>query len=110
MLKTHENKTENKTENKIMNEKLRADEKNPRFVIMRIQIKLAMTQNTPYTTLTDRLHAEACARGDLSYLDPATGYVVFTRLKHIERGHCCESGCRHCAYGFVKPKLESARG
>jgi hypothetical protein len=25
-------------------------------------------------------------------------YVVFTELYHLKRGHCCESGCRHCPY------------
>ena len=24
--------------------------------------------------------------------------VVFTALFHIERGHCCGNGCRHCPY------------
>jgi hypothetical protein len=24
--------------------------------------------------------------------------VVFTALSHIQRGHCCGSGCRHCPY------------
>jgi hypothetical protein len=28
------------------------------------------------------------------------GYFVFTELYHYLRGKCCESGCRHCAYGF----------
>lgn len=27
-------------------------------------------------------------------------YVVFTELYLRERGYCCESGCRHCPYGF----------
>ena len=26
-------------------------------------------------------------------------YVVFTAAYHLRRGHCCESGCRHCPYG-----------
>jgi hypothetical protein len=26
-------------------------------------------------------------------------YVVFTERYHLRRGHCCESGCRHCPYG-----------
>lgn len=25
---------------------------------------------------------------------------VFTEYYHLLRGHCCKSGCRHCAYGF----------
>ena len=28
------------------------------------------------------------------------GLLVFTELNHIQRGYCCESNCRHCAYGF----------
>jgi hypothetical protein len=27
-------------------------------------------------------------------------YLVMTELYHIIRGHCCQSGCRHCAFGF----------
>lgn len=30
------------------------------------------------------------------------GFWVFTEQYHILRGHCCKSGCRHCAYGFKK--------
>ena len=29
-------------------------------------------------------------------------YWVFTELYHLLRGYCCESGCRHCVYGFKK--------
>lgn len=28
------------------------------------------------------------------------GLVVFTRAYLLRRGHCCESGCRNCPYGF----------
>jgi hypothetical protein len=45
------------------------------------------------------LHEAACARGEKTYADPETGYTVFTRLAHLERGKCCGSGCRHCPYG-----------
>uniref|UniRef100_A0AAA9SG23 Chromosome 16 C1orf53 homolog n=1 Tax=Bos taurus TaxID=9913 RepID=A0AAA9SG23_BOVIN len=41
------------------------------------------------------LHAAACAAGQLNYVDPATGYVVFTQLAHLQRGQCCGSACRH---------------
>ncbi|HXC04597.1 MAG TPA: DUF5522 domain-containing protein [Bacteroidia bacterium] len=30
------------------------------------------------------------------------GYIVFTEKYHLKRGHCCQSGCRHCPYGFNK--------
>ncbi|QLY27447.1 hypothetical protein HW988_13505 [Bdellovibrio sp. KM01] len=46
----------------------------------------------------DRLHEQACSEGKLFYIDPKTGYQVFTELNHIKRGHCCNSGCRHCPY------------
>jgi Family of unknown function (DUF5522) len=36
-------------------------------------------------------------------------YYVFTEHYLRERGYCCESGCRHCPYGFgpegLKKKL-----
>lgn len=44
------------------------------------------------------LHEAACARGEATYRDPATGYMVFTRLAHLKRGKCCGSACRHCPY------------
>jgi len=30
-------------------------------------------------------------------------YIVFTAEYHLRRGWCCQSGCRHCPYGFEKP-------
>ena len=31
-------------------------------------------------------------------------YVVFTEKYLRDRGYCCESGCRHCPYGFRRDK------
>jgi len=28
------------------------------------------------------------------------GFIVFTEKYHLKRGYCCQSGCRHCPYGF----------
>lgn len=28
------------------------------------------------------------------------GLMVFTELYHIQRGYCCKSNCRNCAYGY----------
>ncbi|XP_021054903.1 uncharacterized protein C1orf53 homolog [Mus pahari] len=55
------------------------------------------------------LHRAACAAGELSYMDPATGYVVLTRLAHLRRGACCGSACRHCPYGQVNVKDPSKK-
>jgi hypothetical protein len=32
------------------------------------------------------------------------GKYVFTRHYLLKRGYCCESGCRHCPYGFKASK------
>jgi hypothetical protein len=31
-------------------------------------------------------------------------FFVFTEKFLRERGYCCESGCRHCPYGFRSDK------
>jgi hypothetical protein len=28
------------------------------------------------------------------------GFLVFTAAFLTKRGYCCQSGCRHCPYGF----------
>ncbi|EAR17075.1 MULTISPECIES: DUF5522 domain-containing protein [Robiginitalea] len=37
------------------------------------------------------------------------GYKVFTARYHLKRGYCCESGCRHCPYGY-DPRTNTQRG
>jgi hypothetical protein len=32
------------------------------------------------------------------------GFMVFTAIYLRKRGYCCQSGCRHCPYGF-NPEL-----
>jgi len=36
--------------------------------------------------------------GEFYYDGP---FIVFTEAYHLRRGYCCQSGCRHCPYGFV---------
>jgi hypothetical protein len=43
-------------------------------------------------------HDRAVAAGEAGYLDPETGYFVFTSIALFERGACCDSGCRHCPW------------
>lgn len=40
--------------------------------------------------------------GEDYYLEGAM--MVFTERFLLRRGFCCESGCRHCPYGFSKDK------
>lgn len=46
----------------------------------------------------DAVHRRACAAEQQSYVDPQSGYHVFTELAHLARRKCCGSGCRHCPY------------
>ncbi len=50
-------------------------------------------------TDTWKLHEDALARGETHYVDPVTGFRVFTSLGLENRGRCCGAGCRHCPYG-----------
>lgn len=43
-------------------------------------------------------HGAACRAGHDTYVDPSTGYQVMTARSLWDRGHCCDSGCRHCPY------------
>lgn len=61
---------------------------------------LMNAQDALYQEYVRKLHAVAVAGGEHSYIDPRTGYMVMTELHHQARGHCCQSGCRHCPYGF----------
>ncbi|KAJ8903507.1 hypothetical protein NDN08_004613 [Rhodosorus marinus] len=58
------------------------------------------------------LHKVCCGEGSATYIDPKTGYTVFSAFAHLARGDCCgvtedlesEKGyarshrCRHCPY------------
>jgi hypothetical protein len=35
------------------------------------------------------------------------GLFVFTAKYLRDRGYCCESGCRHCPWGFNKPEAQA---
>ncbi|NP_001092726.1 uncharacterized protein C1orf53 homolog [Danio rerio] len=58
-------------------------------------------------TITDEdriiheLHQDACKNEKKTYIDPVTGYNVFTEFAHRKRGRCCGSACRHCPYGQI---------
>ncbi|MBU6155045.1 MAG: hypothetical protein KGP28_12140 [Bdellovibrionales bacterium] len=48
--------------------------------------------------MSEDLHLSALLQGKDHYVDPETGYRVFTELYLVRRGECCGSGCRHCPY------------
>lgn len=54
-------------------------------------------------------HARAEARGDATYTDPSTGYVVFTARGLRRQGKCCGNGCRHCPYAHFNVRDAARR-
>jgi diphthamide synthase (EF-2-diphthine--ammonia ligase) len=53
----------------------------------------------------EEAHRVACKNDSNTYIDPSTGYSVFTEEALRKRGKCCGNGCRHCPYGhFNVPK------
>ncbi len=50
------------------------------------------------TSRIEAAHAAAIAAGEPGYIDPETGYFVFTAIALRTNGTCCGSGCRHCPY------------
>jgi len=47
---------------------------------------------------SERLRRLGLEEGD--YYFSEEGYLVFTERYHLKRGFCCQSGCRHCPYGY----------
>ena len=60
--------------------------------------------NSNLTDIED-LHNIAVSKLEQTYIDPATGFTVFTEVAHLKRGKCCGNMCRHCPYGW-----ENVRG
>lgn len=56
-----------------------------------------------------RIHREACEAHKQMYVDPGSGYKVFTEYAHRQRGTCCGSACRHCPFGQVNVKDPSMK-
>lgn len=62
-----------------------------------------MPEQSPKDSPLVARQAPAPEPGDY-YMDGP--YMVFTSAYHLRRGWCCESGCRHCPYGFSKGSAE----
>lgn len=50
------------------------------------------------TQLVERTPTAVSADEPDGYVDPVTGYWVFSRAYHLRRGSCCGNGCRHCPW------------
>ena len=68
----------------------------------RTEIPTAPIARGVLTQDIEDLHAKTCAEGSDGYLDPSTGFFVFSSLSHLRRGKCCGSACRHCPFDWEK--------
>eukprot|EP00802_Teleaulax_amphioxeia_P008743 Tamp_08752.p1 GENE.Tamp_08752~~Tamp_08752.p1 ORF type:complete len:712 (-),score=155.10 Tamp_08752:146-1975(-) len=57
----------------------------------------------------EECHRIAMERGQDTYTDPVTGYLVFTEGAMLRRGTCCGRGCRHCPYAHWAVKIPERR-
>jgi len=46
------------------------------------------------------IHRHAVAKDRDTYIDPASGYSVFSSV-YLKRRPCCGNGCRHCPHGHI---------
>jgi Family of unknown function (DUF5522)/Cysteine-rich CWC len=68
----------------------------PRCLREAIQ-KLASAGAVGHPATNAGLNAQySLVKGEDYYLEGEA--IVFTARYHLRRGHCCESGCRHCPY------------
>jgi len=70
-------------------------------------LKKSQTSKLP-NAVARAMHRYAVLKGKDTYIDPASGYSVFTQL-YLKRRPCCGNGCRHCPYGHKNvPKQKNA--
>jgi len=55
--------------------------------------------------IVEEVHRHACALKLRTYTDPFTEGEVFTRYYLLDRGSCCQQGCRHCPFEEVHINL-----
>ena len=98
---------ENKRASRYLNNRLVKDKINLNGVF----IASFSTVDTPaYYNKILEIHNDAVKNNEYSYIDPATGYIVFTELKAIKRGVCCGMCCRHCPFQYEKVPEETLIG
>ncbi len=66
---------------------------------------VVLTSSTEANDIED-LHKISCTLKLKSYIDPKTGYTVFTEYFHLQRGNCCGNACRHCPYQHSNVKTK----
>ena len=63
-----------------------------------------MMPDKPFDKIESSRKAKDSTKEGVDYYIDERGLWVFTEAYHLKRGYCCESGCKHCPYGFKKDK------
>ena len=88
---------------------LKAETTTPQQIPTQQHIITSNNNNLMAMTDIEDIHHHACQMGQSTYIDPITGFTVFTEIAHLKRGKCCGNKCRHCPFGHynVQPLLRS---
>ena len=83
-----------------------------RYIVSQLHSTNTMTMPSKDDNIDDiedfyTKHDDALSRGENTYTDPTTGFMVFTELTHLKRGKCCGNRCRHCPYGYANVKISN---
>jgi cob(I)alamin adenosyltransferase len=63
-----------------------------------------------FTQDIEDLHELALKSKSTTYIDPKTGFTVFTEYAHLKKGKCCGFQCRHCPYGWENVQARNEDG
>lgn len=63
-----------------------------------------LTGRAPLSPEIEECHRAAVEDMRTTYVDPETGFNVFTSIAHKKRGTCCGNVCRHCPFDYVNVK------
>jgi hypothetical protein len=67
-----------------------------------VQVREKAARSTLPLAMAKALHRHAMTNTPQrdTYIDPGTGYSVFTQA-YLKRRPCCGNGCRHCPWGHI---------
>ena len=65
---------------------------------------------SPFTQDIEDLHELALLSKSTTYIDPKTGFTVFTEYAHLKKGKCCGFQCRHCPFGWENVQVRDENG
>jgi len=99
----------NITQSKVLQERWEAETPFRKGDLPPEVLEKALRSKIP-NALARAMHRHAVLKSKDTYIDPASGYSVFTQ-RYLKRRPCCGNGCRHCPHGHknVPKQTRSSR-